>query len=77
MKEEGKEGIPTIRRPGPRISHSQGTEDAKVARRWKSDIRRAVDVLEHLNDGVRRQQREGWKKKKRFGRHYMDSLQAT
>ena len=29
MKEEGKEGIPSIRRLGPRISHSTGTEDAK------------------------------------------------
>ena len=29
MEEEGKEGIPSIRRLGPRISHSTGTEDAK------------------------------------------------
>ena len=66
-EEEGKE-FPSIRRPGPRISHSKGTEDAKVARRWKLSMnRRTADALEHLNDGVRRQQREGWKKRGDLG----------
>ena len=62
MKEEGKEGIPTIRRPGPRISHSgnSGRQSRKMMEVEHSASSKCLGAFERRRETSTREER--WEK---------------